>query len=387
MSAAQAASLRRLRREGRNLAPFRLWVVAIVLLVAVTSHPTMGASGRHLVLSACVIVFAVEMLGWPLLRSASPLGRAGELALMGASAVAISWLQPNGLSELPASAVVFTAGVALAPRVALAVGGAVTVGIAAVLAATHGGGAASVAAATLLCAVLGLTGALLRRYRLSQDRTELLLAELEDARDDQARAAAAQERAEIARELHDVLAHSLSGLSIQVETARKLASATGAAGELRDVLDAAAVLAKQGVVEARRAVGSLRRENGLGLEQLPDLIETFRRDFELDVTYTVDGASRPLPPELGLALYRLTGEALTNVARHATGATTRVDLSFTAGEVRLAVRNDGGVPGELAAQGSGWGLAGIRERIKRLGGDLQAGPTETGWTVVASAPS
>jgi signal transduction histidine kinase len=227
----------------------------------------------------------------------------------------------------------------------------------------------------------------LRRYRLSQEGTELLLARLEDAHDDQARAAAAEERASIATELHDVLAHSLSGLSIQLEVARKLAGTAEVPAELRATIDGAADLAKRGLGEARDAVGALRRDGGLGLDQLPELVEHFRRDFSLVVTYVVKGTPRPVAPDLGLALYRVTGEALTNVARHAAGAATRVELSFDAARVRLAVTDNGGAPGNLAGEGSGWGLAGVRERIKRLDGELAAGPSGQGWSVVASAPA
>jgi len=235
--------------------------------------------------------------------------------------------------------------------------------------------------------VLGLTGSLLRRYRLSQEATELLLARLEDARDDQARAAAAEERASIARDLHDVLAHSLSGLSIQLEMARKLAAKVEAPGELRTAIDGAADLAKQGLAEARDAVGALRRDDRLGVDRIPELVEHFRRDFGLSVAYTVNGTPRAVPADLGLALYRVTGEALTNVARHAAGASARVELSYAGGLVRLAVTDDGGERSTLAGEGSGWGLAGVRERIKRLGGDLAAGPSGPGWSVVVSAPA
>jgi signal transduction histidine kinase len=235
--------------------------------------------------------------------------------------------------------------------------------------------------------VLGITGGLLRRYRLSQEATELLLARLEDARDDQARAAAAAERASIARDLHDVLAHSLSGLSIQLEVVRKIAGKDDAPAELRAAIDGAADLAKQGLAEARDAVGALRRDDRLGVDQLPELVARFRRDFNLEVDYTVTGTPRPVPPDLGLALYRVTREALTNVARHAEGASTRVALSFEKTEVRLTVTDSGGAQSALADEGSGWGLAGVRERIKRLGGDLSAGPSGTGWSVVVSAPA
>lgn len=387
VKAAQAEALRRFRREGRHLAPLRVLVVGIVVLFAVTSKPAIGLSGRHLGLAVCLVVFTIEMLGWPILRSGQTAARLGELAVMGASAVAILVLQPNGVSELPGSAVVFTAGFALPPVFAVAIGGAVTVSVAVALGSIAGVGAASIAASALLCAVLGVTGALLRRYRLSQEGTELLLAQLEDARDDQARAAAAQERASIARELHDVLAHSLSGLSIQLEMVRKLAGKTGAPAGLRVAIDGAADLAKQGLAEARDAVGALRRDDGLGVDQLPELVEHFRRDFNLAVTYNVEGGPRPVTPDVGLALYRVTGEALTNVARHAAGAGTRVELSFEAARVRLTVTDNGGQQSAIATEGSGWGLAGVRERIKRLGGDLVAGPSEAGWSVVVSVPA
>jgi signal transduction histidine kinase len=385
--AAQAEGLRRLQHQGRQLIPLRVWVVAIVVVVALTSKPAIGLSGRHLALLLCLAFFVVDMLLWPILPWDTAVARVGELAALGASAVALVVLQSNGVSELAGSAVVFTAGIALSPVLAVIVGGAVTVGVAVALSSVSGVGAASVASSALLCAVLGITGSLLRRYRLSQANTELLLAQLEDARDDQARAAAAEERASIARELHDVLAQSLSGLAIQLEMARKLAGMTQAPEELRTAIDGAAGLAKQGLTEARDAVGVLRRGDRLGVDQIPELVEHFRRDLGLAVTYAVEGGPRPVAPDVGLALYRVAGEALTNVARHAAGASTRVELRFDAERVRLAVTNDEGQQSAVAAEGSGWGLAGVRERIKRLGGELAAGPQEAGWSVTVSVPA
>ncbi|MGB8179794.1 MAG: histidine kinase [Acidimicrobiales bacterium] len=391
VEAAQEEALRRFQREGRQLAPLRVWLVAIVVVVALTSKPSVGLAGRHLALLVCLALFVLEMLTWPAIRpglhTASPFIRASELTIMGASAVALVALQPNGVSELPGSAVVFIAGVALAPPLAISVGGAVTAGVAVALGVAGKGGVASIAASVLLCAVLGLTGGLLRRYRLSQERTELLLAEIEEARDDQARAAAAEERASIARDLHDVLAHSLSGLSIQLEMARKMLANTDASGEVRDAIDGAAELAKQGLVGAREAVGALRRDVHLGVDELPELVQYFSRTVHLNVTYSVTGPPRPVSRELGLALYRVAGEALTNVARHAEGALTHVELTFEPTTVRLEVTNEDGTPSAHAGEGSGWGLAGLRERMKRLGGEFSAGPTASGWSVVVSAPA
>lgn len=387
VKAAQAEALRRFRSEGRQLAPLRFWVTAVVVLVVATSKPPMGMSGRHLALALCLVVFVLEMLGWPLLRGSATAARAAELAGFGAVAVAIAALQPNGASELPASAVVFTAGVALAPVLAIALGASVTLGATVALVSAGRLGGASVAASALLCAVLGVTGGLLRRYRLSQERAELLFAQLQEAGDDQARAAAAEERAHIARELHDVLAHSLSGLSIQLEVARKVAAKLAVPEELKGPIESSAGLAKQGLVEARAAVSALRRDNQLSLDRLPELVEHFRRDFNLAVTYEIEGAPRSVGPDLDLVLYRVAGEALTNVARHAAGARARVQLCFEPTVVRLAVQDEGGSASHLAAEGSGWGLSGVSERVKRLGGDLVAGRSGPGWSVVATVPT
>jgi signal transduction histidine kinase len=384
VQAAQAKARRRFRRQ---ITPLRLSLVGIAVIIAVTSKPEPGLTGQRLTLTIAFIVFVIEMFGWPILHRDSNASRLAEFTVTGVSATVIAALQPNGLSELPGSAVVFAAGVALAPELALPVGVAVTVGVVTALAAAGKDSTSSLAASALLCAVLGVTGALLRRYRLGQEATELLLAKLEDARDDQVRAAAAEERARIARELHDVLAHSLSGLSIQLEAVRKIAGKENAPAELRTAIDGAAGLAKQGLAEARDAVGALRRDDRLGVDQLPELVAHFRRDFNLAVAYTVAGTPRPVPADLGLALYRVAGEALTNVARHAEGAVTRVELRYDETRVRLAVTDSGGSRSALAAEGSGWGLAGLRERVKRLGGDLTAGPSWPGWSVVVSAPA
>jgi signal transduction histidine kinase len=156
---------------------------------------------------------------------------------------------------------------------------------------------------------------------------------------------------------------------------------------LRAAIDGAADLAKQGLAEARSAVGVLRHDDRLGVDQLPELVAHFRRDFHLAVSYTVEGGPRPVAADLGLALYRVTSEALTNVARHAEGASTQVALSFADAGIRLSVTDNGGTRSALAAEGSGWGLAGLRERVKRLGGDLTAGPSGSGWSVIVSAPA
>jgi signal transduction histidine kinase len=386
--AAKAEALRRHYRQRSQLAPFRLAVVVAVLIVALTSKPRANFDGQGLAITLCLVVFCVGVVLFPASGRANTVTTARTLELVAISAVSVAlvFLQSHGVSELPASAAVFIAGVSLPSALALALGLAVTAGVGLAL-GLAGAGVGTIISSLLLCAVLGVTGALLRGSRLSQDRTELLLAELEEARDDQARAAAMAERASIARELHDVLAHSLSGLAIQLEGARKLALNDGASTELRDTIDSAAALAKEGLVEARNAVGALRHEEPMNFERLPELVERFREDFDLSVDLVTSGTARAVSPEVGLALYRVVGEALTNVNRHAMGATTHVTVTWGTHAVELAIIDEGGGRGQSASDGSGWGLIGMRERVSRLGGRLVAGPSGSGWSVDVTVPA
>src|SRR5207253_10723985 len=127
-------------------------------------------------------------------------------------------------------------------------------------AAVSGSSVVAVLAATLLSALLGLVAFFLEQARGSQDRTELLLAQLEDAREEQTRTAAIAERGRIAGELHDVLAHSLSGAAIQLQGARKLAEREQAGPQMSAAIDRAGDLVKEGLTNARQAVGALRGE-------------------------------------------------------------------------------------------------------------------------------
>jgi signal transduction histidine kinase len=221
----------------------------------------------------------------------------------------------------------------------------------------------------------------------SEDRTELLLAELQEARDDQARLATAAERARIAGELHDVLAHSLSGLSIQLEGARKLASNEGSSDELRSVLNRSSALAKEGLVEARSAVSALRDEDLTTIERLPELVERCQRDLSLSVSLVVEGVARPVPAEVDLTLYQAVGEALTNVSRHAPGAAACVLVEWMPAQVHLRVVDQGGATGSPVVDGGGWGLFGMRQRVARLGGRVVAGSDGSGWSVDIVVPA
>jgi signal transduction histidine kinase len=225
----------------------------------------------------------------------------------------------------------------------------------------------------------------MKQARESQDQAEILLAQLEDARDEQTRAAAIAERGRIAGELHDVLAHSLSGAAIQLEGARVLAERREADPQIRAAIDRAGGLVKDGLANARQAVSALRGEELPGVSRLPALIESYRRDLNVDASLNVEGEARALPPELSLALYRGAQEALTNVARYASGAATTVTLRYAADRTTLCIANGGGGR-RLGGLGGGHGLESMRERIERAGGTVNAGAAGDGWRVELEVP-
>jgi signal transduction histidine kinase len=234
----------------------------------------------------------------------------------------------------------------------------------------------------------------MKQARESQDRTEVLLAQLEDAREEQTRAAAIAERGRIASELHDVLAHSLSGAAIQLQGARVLAERERASAPVRAALDRASELVKDGLANARQAVGALRGDELPTVDELGSLVASFRDDMNVDVTLRIEGSARTLPADKSLALYRGAQEALTNVARYAPGSRTSVVLRYGSDRTTLTVEDklpaaggDAAPDGGLADVGGGRGLAGMRERVQQAGGSAQAGPTGAGWRVELDVPA
>ncbi|MEV7388597.1 MULTISPECIES: sensor histidine kinase [unclassified Streptomyces] len=202
-----------------------------------------------------------------------------------------------------------------------------------------------------------------------------------------ARRRADEERLRIARELHDVLAHSISVINVQAgmglalldsdpEQARAAlttikAASKEALGEVRQVLD------------TLRAPGDAPRTPAPGLGRLPELVE---QAASAGLTVTVEGEPPRLPPGADLAAFRIVQEALTNVVRHSVSRHARVLLEPGGGELRLRIDDDGPATGADAG-GSGNGLAGMRERAAALGGTIEAGPrADGGFRVLAVLP-
>ncbi len=359
----------------------------MVVLGSANSHPVPGLHGQALAVTVALCAFAVTLL--IAIRDGFP-ERSVELqtvviAVMGAAGVAIAGLQSKGASEVAAGVAVFMAITRLPFNAGVAIAGAVTVALGAVTAAA-GSSSSAVAAGTLVTVLVGVVAQFLKQSRESQDRTEVLLAQLEDARDDQARAAAIAERGRIASELHDVLAHALSGAAIQLQGARKLAEREHAQPPLSNAIDRASDLVKDGLANARQAVGTLRGDPLPTVAQLPSLIESYQADMNLDVTLRIEGEPRTLPVDPSLALYRGAQEALTNVARYAPSACTTVTLRYEPDRTTLSIDNGLSVTPAREGMGGGRGLQGLRERIERASGTLWAGPTADGWRVEIEVP-
>jgi signal transduction histidine kinase len=218
--------------------------------------------------------------------------------------------------------------------------------------------------------------------RVRRERERLLVSE----RDERARAAVAEERTRIARELHDVVAHAISVIVLQARGARH---AEGA--ERDEALDAIEATAATALTEMRRLLHMLRADDEdvlmapqPSLTQLEQLAAQVR-DAGLPVELQIHGEPRELPPGVDVSAYRIVQEALTNALKHAGTAHARVSVTFSPDALELVIADSGA--GTTNGGGSGHGLLGMRERVAAFGGELASGPApEGGYAVRARLP-
>jgi signal transduction histidine kinase len=356
--------------------------IAILVLVEasiVSQHPQK--------LAETLVLTLVAVGAW--LSWLTPIGggkgvRLWQVACMGASAVGLAVSSSQGAAIIPA-VVAIVASTRLQKRVGLAF---VIVLIGAFLIAV--GIALGWAPISLFSYGLGLTFAYLaarsnNELREEQSRTKALLHELQQNRDAQIQAAAINERARIAREIHDVLAHTLAALSVQLENARVILNRHASDREAAAAVERAHHLAREGLNETRRAVSALRGEQIPGPDELKQLVEGFQRDTGISASLRVDGTARPLGAESQLALYRTAQEALTNIRKHASPQRVEVLVRYQPSSTELLVSDHGEKAARAAANG-GYGLIGMRERAELLGGTLDARSTEDGFLVTLNLP-
>jgi signal transduction histidine kinase len=237
------------------------------------------------------------------------------------------------------------------------------------------GGLSGMVSDSTVPAVIWLVGRAVRVQRNRAERARELLRQLERERGQLAQLAVASERARLARELHDVVTHSVSVVVIQAQGARR--SLDGDHPEVAGALEAIESAGRSALTEMRGMLGVLRDQEPAarayqpGLADVPSLLAQVR-SAGLPVTLSASGTARELDPDLDLDAYRIVQEALTNTLKYAAGAKATVDIGWTAQAVELTVRDSGG--DRLHGEGEGRGLAGMRERVQTHGGDLRAEP-------------
>lgn len=341
----------------------------------------------------------------------TPIDAADRLILAGCW-LPLAWRRFEPFSAFAVSAICLLAGIATAVPVTNVVAAHTVLYL---LAASHRRPAAIGAAAVLLSALaavetvrgwhpfaVSVAGAAViavacgEAVRARHRHATLLLeraARAEREAQAAARQAVVEERLHIARELHDLVAHSTSVIAVQAGSGRLAAGADPAAAVA--ALSSIEQASREVLAELRRLLGVLRRDNGSDTERQPvpalaevsDLIAGTRA-AGVATALTVSGTPRPLPPALELSAYRIVQEALTNVVRHAPGSAARVSISYCPSEIAVEVRNAASPePTSPRQDGGGHGLIGMRERIALFAGELQTGPTtDGGFRVLARFP-
>jgi signal transduction histidine kinase len=380
------------RLNRRVATPMRLAGLALIVWTVLTSRHHPATNGRGLlvaVLLAAVIAAWIVWTIWPTRGQGITL-EIYVLAIAGGFLI-------GATPDSAASAFVFV-GVATAsfhvaltramPLVALAI-----LSIAVSILVYNGSGLGLLAYA-LGFAATALAASNSRQSVQRAEQAELLLAQTQRSHEEQLRVARLEESTRIAREIHDVLAHSLAGLTIQLEATSTLLEQ----GADRDAVLArvrrAHELAREGLRETRRAVGALRGDDVSAPAAIEALVAEYRAAAEAPAELTIDGDRDRLTGPTGQAVLRAVQEALTNVRKHAPGA--GVSVAVHAGvrpeeDVVLLVSNRPSESGQatrgtLSDTGGGYGLQGMRERAQLLGGTLSAGASADGWRVELRLP-
>jgi signal transduction histidine kinase len=382
---------------------------AISLLVTLgVIHGMVGRSPAVVAGSAVALVAALSGMGYAILAASGTRSRLVALSTAGFAGAALVALLPEASGYLVIFVALIGLGMELPPALALVA--ALVVFAAANLALLFGARLTltNVVSNDVGAAFLFMVGVFVRSMRVSQARArddqvraEDLLAQLQASQAAQTQAAALTERTRLAREIHDILAHSLAGLVLALDTAELLGKRGQAGQHEADSQTLAKILgqvtraqriAREGLADTRRAISALRGDELPGPALLDRLVRNTSEATGIHAALIVAGEQRALSPEVGLALYRTAQEALINTAKYA-GRDGRAELRVTygAGDVELAIEDarsaDAAPAGPAGLTFGGYGLTGMRERAELLGGKLTAGPTDKGFRVLLWLPT
>jgi len=400
-------------RHGPELTPMpvpravgvvRLGVVVTVAVTVPLFTRNFGSGGLGIAIAVTLAVSTVAGLTWQFAEGKPRLWLA-SLAVMGAAGGALAGMSSLSTAIAIGFMVAISAGARLPTELSL---GIVAETVAAFLIAGIVSGAPVEAIIGWTSGFIGLWafGLTRRAYLFRAVDAEQALEQARRAHAAETQAAALAERARIAREIHDVLAHALAAVSVNLQAAEGLLDALPDKGpevaRIVECVERAGALTKEGMAEARRAILALRDDdtgpgyagtgqpNGGQLAvRLRALADEHRAAGDAAVEFTVTGTPRPLGADAALTAFRTAQEALTNARKHAPGLPVSLDVSYLPDGMVLLVSNPLPAPGgaaPLARAGAGYGLTGLRERAALAGGTLTSGPGDGRWEVCLRLP-
>lgn len=364
--------------NGLTLAGLGLLVFGVV-----TGIPGADTSQQKLAAALLLVVAAFAWVGWVLVRnSGSEAALAVCLVVIAVAGGALAAFSPIALVFPGVATLAAASRWTLVPSLVVGVAGVVAL----LIATAANGNNFAIVSGGLAAVFSGIMVGLTRRQAIEQADQATRLELASDRADvERTRAELLAERNHLARELHDVLAHTLAALSLQLEAFATIVDAEPETSpKIREQLERTRQLVREGLEEARGAVRALRDDAEPLEERLSRLAEQHQAAF------SISGVVRQLGPEAVHALYRVSQEALTNVVKHAPGASASLSLTFSVDRVTVTIENDvpasNGASSPLGRSGGGFGLRGIAERVALLGGDVEAGAVPGGWRVSATVP-
>jgi len=387
----------------------RILILLLVLVTVPLASPHPGLSDAHRI--AIAVLLGVCAIAWVVWLRANCRYRVmvAALSVMAVAGGTLAGLSPFSTAVAVCCVVTSSAGVRLATDASL------TITAATVAAFLISGFIAHAPAETLAgypAAIVGLWafGLTRRAYMLRAEEAEEALEQARRAHAAENQASALAERARIAREIHDVLAHSLAAVSVNLQAAEGLlgelpADARGPeVTQAMECIERAVAFTRDGMTETRRAITALREGSDAAdaaaraagpaptrlVAELRRLTGEHQADGDAAVGLELIGEPRPVGAEAALTAYRTAQEALTNARKHAPGEPVTVGLTFAPAALEVRVVNalpaaDGAGP--LAHTGGGYGLTGLRERAALAGGTLTAGPEDGQWSVHLRIPT
>ena len=368
--------------------PLAVLAVGALAVVVIRAKPGPGLHGQHLAISVSILAYAAGQISFEQIPHRAVGVRTAMLIVMIAAAAVMVAIQPAGPGFLGMIPPIAAASFRLKGQVPLVITGLAlgALGLGAALGTTRTVDA-TIIEELALASYFGMC-VFARRFIVADQYSQEMISQLEATRAAQAEAAALAERQRLARDMHDVLAHSLSGLLINLEGARLMVERGVGGAKLEDALARAHGLAKTGLEEAQRAIGMLRDDALPGPERIQQLAVEFEGDTGIPCRFTVDGESFQLDSDGRMTLYRVAQESLTNIRKH--GCPDRVEIRLT-GErdgIRFSVEDIrvGEPTRQPPGGGTGYGLTGMRERAALIGATVTAGPTPNGFRVVLWVP-